>query len=802
MEFPEVNQSFDNKDREVLLKKGFDVRELGTKVRELVVHWQTIGKAADSEGGMINGGVVNGEVGELQVGINGNGEIGGLGSRVGGSGPTIGGSKFSRFTKSEVGSVQHSSSIVDSTGVCDIDHDPTYATCVIDRLQVQSHTQAAMQQVEDSIKRIRQVWSSDSTIELAKPKPQDVEICRKQSKHSKHEHGKQVESCDSKHGNQGKQGKHSKADSDNEQRQRQQQQQSEMLSAFPAGPVACCQHASGVISQTPCGAVMAGVGSNPHAVLISPARSQNLDPNSGRACGDLVLNERLDPLRADNTQWGAGILANLCCVQYSSINPTPERCEKGRIAETAPETAPGQRQVTETAPVQCQVTAGQCRATAGQCQVNGQVDVDDTEDHVQGGDFEAHGPPDGQTIGSEAHGSLYSQPSTVLSTSEVQEDIVSVCNSDDSRDYEKNGPELRDSSSEDEPEVGVEDESDDNDSDYDPHDEFIFGDGVGGSDHLVEVLGPLRRSADTDGTFEADGAEISFLQSRQDLKSAKNELIESPPTTVKDCRCCRESADKRRKQRRRRAAIIRAQKSDGNDKKDDTVAGSLPASDFAQGPMIETSVDKLMKLCRGQGDVEDDIMRALQRSALPKEERSPMDELICQMRGGTEYSGGTIAICEGRDENEDEHALAAAQEWVDVEFEVALDSGSTDNVCHKGDAPGYTVMPSPGSKRGQNFVIGNGKTISNDGQINLNLETMADDPNSIASIFQVAGVSRPLMSVGKICDNDMDVIFGKDKARVLTKGGAEVCTFTRSNGGLYLAKFRLKKPADGFGRQG
>ena len=47
------------------------------------------------------------------------------------------------------------------------------------------------------------------------------------------------------------------------------------------------------------------------------------------------------------------------------------------------------------------------------------------------------------------------------------------------------------------------------------------------------------------------------------------------------------------------------------------------------------------------------------------------------------YIGVTIAIIEA--EHDDDLALATAQEWIDVEFEVALDSGSTDNVCHAGD---------------------------------------------------------------------------------------------------------------------
>ena len=44
-------------------------------------------------------------------------------------------------------------------------------------------------------------------------------------------------------------------------------------------------------------------------------------------------------------------------------------------------------------------------------------------------------------------------------------------------------------------------------------------------------------------------------------------------------------------------------------------------------------------------------------------------------------------------------------EWIDVEFEVALDSGCTDNVCHSTDAPGYIISQSMGSKCGQVFWL-------------------------------------------------------------------------------------------------
>ena len=63
------------------------------------------------------------------------------------------------------------------------------------------------------------------------------------------------------------------------------------------------------------------------------------------------------------------------------------------------------------------------------------------------------------------------------------------------------------------------------------------------------------------------------------------------------------------------------------------------------------------------------------------------------------FTGGHMAIMEA--EAMEDETLANAQEWIGVEFEVALDSGSTDNVCHEGDAPGYTVEASAGSKRSE-----------------------------------------------------------------------------------------------------
>ena len=55
--------------------------------------------------------------------------------------------------------------------------------------------------------------------------------------------------------------------------------------------------------------------------------------------------------------------------------------------------------------------------------------------------------------------------------------------------------------------------------------------------------------------------------------------------------------------------------------------------------------------------------------------------------------------------------------WQDVEFDVALDSGSQDHVCDEVDCPGYATEPSPGSSRGQCFIVGNGGRLDNMGQL-------------------------------------------------------------------------------------
>ena len=133
----------------------------------------------------------------------------------------------------------------------------------------------------------------------------------------------------------------------------------------------------------------------------------------------------------------------------------------------------------------------------------------------------------------------------------------------------------------------------------------------------------------------------------------------------------------------------------------------------------------------------------------------------------------------------------------DIEFEVAFDSGSVVHVCAPSDIPGYMLGESACSRRGQEFLMGDGGTIPNLGESRLNL---SDNGKDLQSVFQSAAVTRPLMSVGRICDQGHRIEFDAVCVVVRSKEGTELCKFERQPGGLYVAKLKTRNPA-GFGGQ-
>ena len=158
-------------------------------------------------------------------------------------------------------------------------------------------------------------------------------------------------------------------------------------------------------------------------------------------------------------------------------------------------------------------------------------------------------------------------------------------------------------------------------------------------------------------------------------------------------------------------------------------------------------------------------------------------------------SGDVSDGCFGPITAEDDPAVMAVEEFVETDIVITLDSGCVDHLADMADMPGYACVlePSPGSRRGQNFIVGNGSKVKNEGQVRLRMGTTDGSNQELNSIFQVAEITRPLMSVSRICDQGLDCLFTHNGAKVLTPSGEVVATFER-DGGLYTAKMRLRAP--------
>ena len=114
-----------------------------------------------------------------------------------------------------------------------------------------------------------------------------------------------------------------------------------------------------------------------------------------------------------------------------------------------------------------------------------------------------------------------------------------------------------------------------------------------------------------------------------------------------------------------------------------------------------------------------------------------------------------------------------------------------DHVASRDDIGQSAVTASPGSLAQKGFIAADGNRIENEGETAPNLES---GNTKMQAKFQVARVSRPLMSIGRICDQGHSVTFTKHEAVVRNPAGKIVCTFKR-DAGLYLLEFRVKAPA-------
>ena len=111
---------------------------------------------------------------------------------------------------------------------------------------------------------------------------------------------------------------------------------------------------------------------------------------------------------------------------------------------------------------------------------------------------------------------------------------------------------------------------------------------------------------------------------------------------------------------------------------------------------------------------------------------------------------------------------------------VIMDSGAAESVCPRSMAPQFTVVDSAASKAGVYYTSANGGKNINLGEQHVPV-CLANGCRTIAK-FQVAEVSRPLMSVAKLCELGNRVIFGAAGGVILNLASGQMTHFQKEDG--------------------
>ena len=128
-----------------------------------------------------------------------------------------------------------------------------------------------------------------------------------------------------------------------------------------------------------------------------------------------------------------------------------------------------------------------------------------------------------------------------------------------------------------------------------------------------------------------------------------------------------------------------------------------------------------------------------------------------------------------------------------------VDSGASAPVCPPTTAPNVPIVPSEGSRRGMKYTSASKHKLPNLGQQSIHACTEAGNMTDV--LFQVADVSKPLVSVSALCERGNRVIFGKAGGVVKNLRTGLETPFYRRNGIYVLSMWLLDEPEQPFGRR-
>ncbi len=127
-----------------------------------------------------------------------------------------------------------------------------------------------------------------------------------------------------------------------------------------------------------------------------------------------------------------------------------------------------------------------------------------------------------------------------------------------------------------------------------------------------------------------------------------------------------------------------------------------------------------------------------------------------------------------------------------------VDSGAAANVLPEAMFPQIALKESEGSRKGQYWVAANGGRIANKGEKLVHFQTTEGAERSVK--FQVADVTKPLISVVKITEAGNDVILSKSNPRIVNRKTGEVTNLRRESNVFILDMWVMEQQV--FNRQG
>ena len=121
-----------------------------------------------------------------------------------------------------------------------------------------------------------------------------------------------------------------------------------------------------------------------------------------------------------------------------------------------------------------------------------------------------------------------------------------------------------------------------------------------------------------------------------------------------------------------------------------------------------------------------------------------------------------------------------------------VDSGAADHVIPFGWIKCVEVLDSIGSRIGVTYVAASGTRIPNQGE--QRVPFMTREGSWMEMIFQVAKINKPLLSVSKLIDGDIRVVFDKEGSYLFNKITGDIVRIKRERGVFVLEAFSKFDP--------